>query len=789
MADLVDSGGKAAGLLRLDPAWYPPTLVIPPAVHERFRSEEIGEGFFVDVDSEADLLHMLQVGTKSTKVLVRSNAKIETLSERGQFESFAVEYDAADVERTMVTGWHHVETNVALGYLLQPEIAGLASGHLSNEHRVSRDATVWRIEHEGWRTDKRPGRWRVTTSTPADPGPLLCATTRLLEVMLRRVARWFSDLGSRYHLEWVWDGDRIWIVQADIVPRTLGPAPGDAWEPTVGIEVDAESLSAWRELNLSKPNPSLDGWPKAAALQDFALAKLPLAQLWRLQDAALMDQLLQDDVDPGLLSDLELICSGHVVIRTDVRGETLDVMLPKTGTIADPIVVASWLKSTVRLLAESGVSTADMSFLAHRFLRARASAWTLASPGQAYVEVDSMWGTPDGLAWLPHDSAWVHVGTGEVRRSIEGKTSFLDIDEAEEWTYRETPTEWIWRASMTEDQLRTVAAGSRRLADALNKPVLTMWFVDLLGRRSAECLPWVLMDPPPESSESERLDVSPQSERVEIRSGPDLDEYRSAVHEGRPRVLRLVPGPDLVRDKGFVSRVAEVAKETGSTVELVGSALAHPYYMLLREGVTVACIGRFDPPEVQYNKLVRDAIVDQIADNGERVVSYFASGPEYTRLLRLKTVEEALELFRAGEKEDATAEMADLQEVLDTLRRALGITRDEVRTAQAVKRRRRGAFREGSVLVRTGGSAATSAASRGAIPLFDDDPTWSRSWQVQQHGDRILLSCVPPLDNEPHNFHLKTSTDVIAIEYANNQIEVRVAPRDHIEFDTENLLF
>jgi predicted house-cleaning noncanonical NTP pyrophosphatase (MazG superfamily) len=778
LASPAEAGAKGAGLLRLPPAWYPPTLVINTEAHKAFKQGIIGRHFLSDSDRAPELAAVLsrlgKLGSQKSHVFVRSSAMDEGMAERGKYESIASPTALTDLESTIAKMWDDVEDpSIHLGLIIQPVLDAKVFGHLSNEYRVSRDATAWVSDMQvGNQVQTRT--WRVVNSTGAADGALLSATVKVIEPRLRSVAKRLSELPSRYHLEWIWSGDRTWIVQADRVPKLLGVPPGDAWQPAVGIPMDGATLSRWTVLG-SGSQPSLADWSKAAALNEFARADLPIAQVWRLQGTKVINDLAEGRKVEGLADDLEKMCSGHIVVRTDVKGTDEQVMLPKTATESDPAVVEAFLRNTSAALLGSGELAENVSFLAHRYLRARACAWTLARPRDPYVEVDSMWGTPDGLAWLPHDSSWVNVDTAEVRRSIEGKTFFLDIDEGGIWTYRESPTEWIWRASMTEDQLRTVAAGASRLANLVGAPVMTMWFVGMLDGPDVDCLPWFQTKNIPPDSE-ERGQFSPASKRTAIRTLADLEGFDSAIRSGSPEVIRLEPGPELVRDKSFVQRVTEVALAHNVTVELVGSSLAHPYYVLRAAGVTVSCVGQFEQPQVRFNKLVRDNIVEQIESNGETVISYRASGAAYAKLLRLKAVEEAMELLRAETLDDTLAEMADIEEVIVSLRRSLGVSRDDLRQRQTEKRARRGGFGGGQVLVRAGRRESNTIAD--IDPLFDDSPAEERPWQVQQRVGSVLLSNLPPLAGEQHTFLTQLGRRKVSIEYRRADIEIRLVDDD-----------
>lgn len=93
-------------------------------------------------------------------------------------------------------------------------------------------------------------------------------------------------------------------------------------------------------------------------------------------------------------------------------------------------------------------------------------------------------------------------------------------------------------------------------------------------------------------------------------------------------------------------------------------------------------------------KLVRDKIPELFSQH-----SYHRARPlEKLQLLRLKLIEEAVELATAGPGDSFLEELADVAEVLATLVEAHGYTVAEVSEARIAKAAKRGPFEEGWVL-------------------------------------------------------------------------------------------
>ncbi|MEO1401246.1 MAG: nucleoside triphosphate pyrophosphohydrolase [Cyanobacteria bacterium J06635_1] len=93
-----------------------------------------------------------------------------------------------------------------------------------------------------------------------------------------------------------------------------------------------------------------------------------------------------------------------------------------------------------------------------------------------------------------------------------------------------------------------------------------------------------------------------------------------------------------------------------------------------------------------YSKLVRDKVPSIIAAANKRYDAQALSDTQYQLALKAKLVEEALEVQAAASPEDLVAELADVLEVMAALMDAYGLDAEQVKSAQADKRARRGGF-------------------------------------------------------------------------------------------------
>lgn len=103
---------------------------------------------------------------------------------------------------------------------------------------------------------------------------------------------------------------------------------------------------------------------------------------------------------------------------------------------------------------------------------------------------------------------------------------------------------------------------------------------------------------------------------------------------------------------------------------------------------------------ITYNKLVRDRIPEIISADGQRPTTRTLAPEEFTKALRQKLVEEAKEVLAARDEQELYKELADVQEVLDTLKPACQVDQTRLDAVQAERHTTRGGFR-GRVFLET----------------------------------------------------------------------------------------
>jgi predicted house-cleaning noncanonical NTP pyrophosphatase (MazG superfamily) len=173
--------------------------------------------------------------------------------------------------------------------------------------------------------------------------------------------------------------------------------------------------------------------------------------------------------------------------------------------------------------------------------------------------------------------------------------------------------------------------------------------------------------------------------------------------------------------------LADFAKQHGIIIELYGGILSHAFYMLNTRGARVECVDLFGEYEdtVEFDKLVRDEVPDVIISRGERAATIKLGGDALILALKRKLVEEAFEALDTNSGAALLEELADIVEVVRAVAIELGVSHAQVETVRKSKARKRGAFREGMMLVSThspGSLARRKTGDPGSFLIPDKSP-------------------------------------------------------------------
>lgn len=738
-------GHKAAGLCRLPTEWVPPFFVVTA-------------GDVPNVDLVADAARSSGI-PQGAKVYVRSSGTVEGIEERGSLPSEVA--SLAEVPETLRRLSASVASRLVASsrvhWIVQAWVRPRAKGHLSNERRISQVARDWIAEIEpsnGALSESAPvavRRWRNARITEH---AIACDLRAKIPRALQSVALWCGT--KRAHLEWVWDGDRVWVVQMDDVQRVVGIRPQSLVSSAPRLAINTQGLNVFRTATTD----DLNAYRKLGNARLYTSLNYKLPDFYVLDDVQELRNIQQGGaVSDALRSDLERLCVAPFVLRTDGRnlpnGERQ--MLPRSDELRSIADALTWLSGKFA----QGIRTVDLpgtqlALIGHHFIPAAASAWCLAYPDQRRVRIESLWGIPEGLYYYPHDVFDVDTGhqdassarVGDARivaKKVRHKGKFIAPDATGKWVVHTVSEGPDWAQSIAKpESIQEIAVVSRQIAQAMNHPTVVMWFIDMPPHHCQHhVLPWYHEEWTTEQSESLRNARKlgrAHGVRV-LRNGRDLDQLLKDTASGMPVAYIAVEPEDgeIVRERRFIERLAQDAKLRGYEVQLRGGVLSHVFYALAREGCTVSCIDLFESEDelVEFNKLVRDEVPAAIAGKGELVEVVQLRGEALLSSLKRKLLEEALEVSAAFDTDAVSDEIADVLEVVDSIINALGIDQADVARRKRAKKKKRGGFSQGLMLCRTHlapleGDTEAGNSSRRSIAQVQELPTTAPTLHVDR---------------------------------------------------------
>jgi predicted house-cleaning noncanonical NTP pyrophosphatase (MazG superfamily) len=704
-------GLKAWGISCLPTHWTLPVLVVSGQL------ARIG----VDANDLRDALRSIGVDD-GAEIIVRSSGVKETLRQRGRLASkHCSARDALAAIAALSNGI--TEAHGVVHWLVQPYFTQRALGHLSNERRLSYEKRDWVAEVEprhgrkGVTTSVAVRRWRDGSAFTTEA--FACSSEAQITLRLKTIALWAMAFADRMHFEWLWDGKRLFLVQADREESNFGVDPRDSLK----VEVPAASLGTLETFRLCTP-ADFTLYKKLANAKTYAELGYEMPPFYILTEVEAIAAILAGNIPEAVRSDLRRLTTRPLIIRTD--GEAIPSekreMLPRSDELRSEGEACEWLQNGLATtLASRELSDARIVLIAHHFVPAVAAAWARAEPGRPNVRIEALWGVPEGLYWYSHDTYQVVTRAGKMSaadslpankfpysKRLRFKGSFVAPDVNGAFVHRATAPPADWKRAVSKDVwLSEIAWTTRRVAELKGEPIALMWFVDTHPAASKHrVLPWF--------HEASRLDERPTaaprnkyrySADFRIESEPDWKRLQSEIQAGAT-IERVVVEPIdalLLRNAAFAEKLAEVAKKHGIVVELSGGILSHAYYVLSRAGAKVECVDLVgdESDVVEYDKLIRDKIPDGMASRGEIAETVQLTGDALIVALQQKIVEEGLEVLNARSGDEMIAELADVVEVSEALANALGETRGRIDEARAAKRRQKGGFERGIMLLRT----------------------------------------------------------------------------------------
>ena len=710
-----DVGCKALGLSAIPVEWIPPFCVVSAECLEEQISGADLHRWIADYISRNEF-------TNLDCLIVRSSGTVESMRDRGSFASRRC--TSLQIVPTIeeLRAEHSGAPGPRVHWIVQQAVGSHRTGHLSNERRLRRESRDWIVEFDA--SDVHPGsvasigirNWRDNREVSSLN--LECGSKKEIVLRLRQVAKWGLRFKARIHFEWVWDGRRLWIVQADAEDEATGI------DPTSKLRsIPRTNLGTLQTFHLAEA-ADYEKYSKLRNATRYRDLGYDMPPFFVADDPSRISRILRGEIFDDLEKDLVDLTKRPLIIRTDgidIPKEKWE-MLPRSDPLTSAVDAKNWLLNCF----STEIKNADLvrrriCLIAHHFIPSVASAWARAEPKTRLVRIEALWGIPEGLYWYSHDTYEVDtrevklkdaealVGTQfSVSKRLRYKGTFVTADNAGKWNAAKVCSPFDWRSSIKKQQwLSEIALSTRRIAEKEGYPVAVMWFVD--NHESAtrnRVLPWYhfkseLVDP---------LRASPRhkfssSDDFLIKDEADWETLKQNLLAG-VRIERVVVNPvdtALIRNPTFAKNLGRLGAENKFVVELSGGVLSHAYYILTNEGAQVECIDLFGAKEelAEYNKIVRDKIPEIISKRGEGAEVVSLEGEALATALRQKLVEEAFEVLDAKHGSDVISELADLREVINALCSAMMLSSSRISTVQKKKRQKRGGFKKGVMLTQT----------------------------------------------------------------------------------------
>lgn len=716
-------GTKVAGLQILPANWVPLYAALPAWVSDewarnpkdwvaRVRRRQLNIEQAIGVISD----------NGRQPVIIRSSAVGEGLDDRGLYRSLqlpvgvAFEAAVAAIEEIYLH-FAELSRHTAMGICIQRYMPPDFSGHVSNEVHLSATRNQWKygIETPAFAPDR--GLNSKFADAPDENVPLILATQKDIAPALRRVCNWVNlRVDSRSHLEWCGAQGRLWVVQLDQESPTSAGINPHMMPEARGLDQssdDADPEGLFQRYRIQDDPP----WRKLRNIRDFWTGEdAPRHRLYFATGETLVEALAKPGGTKALAKEIEALTGARAVLRTDCKNPAIKAFnLPRTHTVGGTVAV-EWIKTTLAAMEAKQVKAEDVAIILHRYIPARAAAWSYYSPGDDFVRVDCLWGLPDGLQFLSHDSFQIDARTGEeLAAEVRYKRDFLQEQDDGTWRYVAIARQYGRDRVLSRDALRTVALETVAVARKLKERTQIMWFCDLppelgLGLH----LPWY--------RSKEFVGYAKASRpALPTRRVRNLDDVELLARDAGRFIILATPDVELVRDDdAFLDRLIALANSRDLPVELSGSILGHAYYRLRASGVVVL-VPQPKYPRVRglhrHFKVVRDAIPQNIAAKGERVSFGRLASSEALVALIGKLFEEGLELNAARAPAQRLEELADVLEVVRGLAVTSDIGWDALIEAATEKREKRGGFEQQTVLLET----ARPMPGRASMPVIAGD--------------------------------------------------------------------
>lgn len=683
--DINEVGQKAYGLLQIPQSWTPAFFVISKKLLEDYIStEKENRENIIDEYLPNIFIAIQQCNLNCmSHIIFRSSGLVEGMNERGKFDSIVTTHKEIKQKLCELLDALITITSKNMPIVVQGYIEAKTTGHMSNERRFSFDIRDWKIEYYYDNNDFEQDtvcirKWRKTYNIDEITSHSLSSVN--IKKELSKVAYFWHNLGEkfgdRFHLEFVYDDENLYIVQADkeiTNEKSVNPMAVDI---TIHSKVGNNTFNILKEFN---PKNKCE-FKKLDNVHTYATLGLVTVPLYILDNESVIEQIKSGIISESLKNDLEKLLSiQSVVVRTDVIASkgTDGQLLPRSNEIKNFIELKNWLIKNSNQFS----SDKKIAFIFHNFVPSIASAFAHATPNNRIVEIQSLWGLPEGLYYNAHDTVIVTLPSKsldlinpedlQIHIKRNYKDAFVTPSNDGEWQVKQISSPYDWKCSVNNESIFHIAINSQKITNHEKKEISVMWFVGIdENYYGGNCLAWYHE----EYCASYTPDDYKRKRFVDEEFTVHCIEDLNSLEENFENIccLRIKPTSDEdLRSKDFIKKVGEFAHKHNINILLEGAQLTHTYYQLKSTNAVVVCSSKSElgsTYNTEFNKLVRDLIPEKIISNGEIVSCFKAENTLFDRLLLEKLLEESFEAYDADDEKSFLEELADIYEICSAIK-------------------------------------------------------------------------------------------------------------------------
>lgn len=678
-------GQKAWGLCQMPEKWTLPFFVVSNELYlTLLNNKNNSEKFKIYV---MRLLEKINEEGLGEKIIIRSSGYKEGMEERGKFESVACSVDKFGenlLDLIIKLSDNPEVSKEGIPLIVQKYIEADIVGHLSNERRVAKENRDFIYEYENNNmvsvdSGKIPLRnWRKKFDIKEYDEDIL-SETNLVET-LKIVCAFYYYKGERVHIEFIYIKDTVYLVQCDYAVEKVMDENPEQYKIKVNYDREFQP-EVLRHIN----NDDKGKYKKIDNLFTYREVGEKIPILYILDDKKTLSELVLGIVSDGLKRDLKQLLKGSLIIRTNVIcDDVLEVQLSKRSNEVKTYDSAiSFLKETSDEFFSNGINR--YIFILHNFIPAKAAAFVNAQPLNEFVEIQALWGLPEGLYYNAHDTLIVDTRSINeanmckdkfiITEKTVYKENYIAPDSAGDWVIKKLEDPYDWKCTISNHEtIKDIAFRSRKIAAHLNEELSIMWFISIDESYYGVCnLPWYHEKYDRQSFYRNKGIAYKKKyfyeKEVIISNESDIEnlKYLDSKEVG---IVKIQPIDDrLLRSKSFIAQIGEACKEKNVSILLEGASLTHTFYQLKDTGARVLTTYDYKEPGevIEYNKLVRDKIPEIIRTNGESINCRRIVEGGLVIELKKKLLEEAYEVFDAYDRSEIIEELADLEEVCKAL--------------------------------------------------------------------------------------------------------------------------